>query len=108
MTKFRNPKEVCLKSQYCYQCNCLQNQEKGWGGGGLQEQKLLLIRIMHGQVNLLLTITMFTVALGNRIGQLIGAGIRESGSFVHVHDLNPLTPACVMFWIFAYVMGWEK
>lgn len=63
---------------------------------------------MHGQVNLLLTITMFTVALGNRIGQLIGAGIRESGSFVHVHDLNPLTPACVMFWIFAYVMGWEK
>lgn len=72
MTKFRNPKEVCLKSQYFYQCNCLQNQEKGGGGGGLQEQKLLLIRIMHGQVNLLLTITMFTVALGNRIGQLIG------------------------------------
>lgn len=31
MTKFRNPKEVCLKSQYFYQCNCLQNQEKGGG-----------------------------------------------------------------------------
>lgn len=62
------------------------------GGGGFTRTETVVDT--HGQVNLLLTITMFTVALGNRIGQLIGAGIGESGSFIHVHDLNPLTPAC--------------